>query len=276
MTKILVTGGAGQLGQVFNALAPKQFVVLDRAHLDISQSNSIHQAFQQYRPDVVINAAAYTNVEQAEIEPEQAFAINEKAAELLAQQCAEQGVQLIHLSTDYVFDGAKGAPYEVADRTNPINVYGQSKLAGEKAVLLANSQAIIVRTSWLYSEFGNNFQTKIICAAKNKLQQDKVLKVFSDQWGTPTYAPDLMRFLLFLSQKPKAYQGQILHFSSNQVMSRLEMAKILLEAALERRELKELPKIEAALSENYPTLAKRPQHSALKSSVLSNLSSDSA
>lgn len=271
MTKILVTGGAGQLGQAFKALGLKEVVVLDREQLDISVPSSIHQALQQYRPAVVINAAAYTNVEQAEIEPEQAFVINEKAAELLAQQCAEQGVQLIHLSTDYVFDGAKGAPYEVADGTNPINAYGQSKLAGEKAVLFADSQAIIVRTSWLYSEFGNNFQTKILYIAKEKLRQAKPLKVINDQWGSPTYALDLMRFLLFLSQKPKAYQGQILHFSNNQVMSRLQQAEMLLAAALERGEIEELPKIEAALSKDYLALAKRPRNSALKSSTLSEL-----
>ena len=143
---MLVTGGAGQLGQAFSSLALKEVVTLDRQQLDISDSSSIRQAFQQDQPTVVVNAAAYTNVEQAELAPEQAFAINEKAAALLARICVEHGVQLIHLSTDYVFDGAKGQPYEPSDLTNPINYYGQSKLAGEKAVLSVNSQAIVVRS----------------------------------------------------------------------------------------------------------------------------------
>lgn len=271
MTKILVTGGSGQLGQAFKALGSKEIVVLDREQLDISVQGSIDQALQQHQPTIVINAAAYTNVEQAERESEQAFAINEEAAKLLAQQCAEHGVQLIHLSTDYVFDGSKGTPYEVADETNPINAYGQSKLAGEKAVFGVNPEAIVVRSSWLYSEFGNNFQTKIIAAAQAKLRQKESLKVVSDEWGSPTYAPDLLCFLLAISQASQAYQGQILHFSNNQLMSRLEQAKMILAAALERGELKELPKIEAALSKDYPALAKRPRNSALKSSTLSEL-----
>lgn len=271
MTKILVTGGAGQLGQAFKALGSKEIVVLDREQLDISLQGSIEQAFQQYRPAVVINAAAYTNVEQAEVEPERAFAINEKATKLLAQQCVEYGVQLIHISTDYVFDGQKMTPYEVTDLTNPINVYGQSKLAGEKAVFGVNPQAIVVRSSWLYSEFGNNFQTKIIAAAQTKLRQKESLKVVSDEWGSPTYVPDLVYFLLAISQAAHVYQGQILHFSNNQMMSRLQQAEMLLAAALARGELKELPEIEAALSKDYPALAKRPRNSALKSSTLSEL-----
>ncbi|CAM5214024.1 dTDP-4-dehydrorhamnose reductase [Oligella ureolytica] len=271
MAKILVTGGAGQLGQAFKALGSKEIVVLDCEQLDIANQHSIEQAFQQHQPTIVINAAAYTNVEQAELESGQAFAINEKAAKLLAQQCAEQGVQLIHLSTDYVFDGNEGVPYEVTDSTNPINVYGQSKLAGEKAVFGVNPQAIVVRSSWLYSEFGNNFQTKIIAAAQTKLRQKESLKVVSDEWGSPTYVPDLVYFLLAISQAAHVYQGQILHFSNNQMMSRLQQAEMLLAAALARGELKELPEIEAALSKDYPALAKRPRNSALKSSTLSEL-----
>lgn len=268
MMNMLVTGGAGQLGQAFSSLALKEVVTLDRQQLDISDSSSIRQAFQQYQPTVVVNAAAYTNVEQAELAPEQAFAINEKAAALLARICVEHGVQLIHLSTDYVFDGAKGQPYEPSDPTNPINYYGQSKLAGEKAVLSVNSHAIVVRSSWLYSEFGHNFQTKILRATKDRQQQAKPLQVVSDEWGTPTYAPDLARFLLALSQTARAHRGRILHFSNDHVMNRLQMAEMLLRAALQRGELEELPKIEAALSKDYPTVAKRPRNSALKSSKL--------
>lgn len=273
MNKVLVSGGAGQLGQVFNALGAgacaekNQLLALDRNHLDISNRHSIDEAFQQYDPTVVINAAAFTNVEQAEVEPDRAFAVNTAAAELLAERCVVYDVQLIHLSTDYVFDGQKGAAYEAHDEPNPINTYGSSKLAGERAVLAANPKAVIVRTSWLYSEFGENFQTKIIRAAKEKLLKGERLRVVADQWGSPTYAPYLMRFLLSLSQEPQAYTGNILHFSGNQVMSRLEMAEMLLSTALNRGELVELPSVVAASDGEYPTLAKRPRNSALKTSI---------
>lgn len=268
MTNILVTGGAGQVGQVFRALGLSELAVCDRQAIDITDTQSIIQALRRFRPTILINAAAYTNVERAEIEQEQAFAINEKAAGLLAERCAEHGVQLIHLSTDYVFDGTKGAPYEVADQTNPLNRYGQSKLAGEKAVLSANPQAIIVRTAWLYSEFGENFQTKILRAAKDKLQKGEALSVVSDEWGSPTYAPDLVHFLMQLSQQYASHHGRILHFAGHQVMHRLAQAERLLAAALVRGELAELPKINAVLSQDFPTLAKRPTNSALKSSLL--------
>lgn len=270
MTNILVTGGAGQLGRAFTAHALKLqkqglfFVVLDRHQLDITHQDSVRKAFHNYRPDVVINAAAYTNVEQAETEPEKAFAINATATALLAEECSLQGIALIHLSTDYVFDGQKGAPYAVEDEPKPINVYGQSKLAGEKALRQANPDVIIVRTSWLYSEFGENFQSKILRAAKEKLAQGEALTLVNDEWGSPTYAPDLVEFLCALSAQVESCRGCVLHFSGEQVMSRLELAEMLLAQAVERGELKQLPLLKAVSHHSYPSLAQRPRNSALK------------
>lgn len=277
MTNILVTGGAGQLGQAFASLAsrldakqPYQLYVLERCRLDISSQKSIQSAFAQYQPNVVINAAAYTAVDQAELEMDKSFSINCDAAALLAGECAASGVDLIHLSTDYVFDGNKGQPYEVSDKPNPINVYGQSKLAGEKAVLVTNPMSVIVRTAWLYSEFGDNFQTRIVRAAKEKLAHDQVLRVVDDQWGSPTYTPTLVNFLLRLIHDMNFYRGQILHFSNERVMSRLELAEEILLDALKRGELEALPLIEAARTTEFKTPTTRPVNSALKSSVLAS------
>lgn len=269
MIKILVTGGAGQVGQAFLATEQEQITVLDRHQLNIANQQSIHGALQQYQPNVVINAAAFTNVEQAEIDPESAFAINSEAAGLLAKACLESDVQLIQLSTDYVFDGTKGEPYAESDETKPINNYGHSKLAGELKTQSINPDTIVVRTSWLYSEFCENFQTKLLRAAKDKLRKKETLKVVSDEFGTPTYAPDLIRFLLSLSDCYTNYKGRILHFASGHIMSRLALAQQIISAAVARGELAKPPLIEAVFADDYPSLANRPKNSALKNCKLS-------
>ncbi|MDO5666646.1 MAG: dTDP-4-dehydrorhamnose reductase [Alcaligenaceae bacterium] len=273
MTNILLTGGAGQLGQAFTACTLTkdlgiELSILDRQSLDITDQEAIETVFQRYQPDVVINAAAYTAVDQAEIEVEQAFAVNVEAAAWLATTCAAHDIGFIHLSTDYVFDGSKLAPYEVNDQPNPLNTYGQSKWAGEQAVFAAYPATVIVRTAWLYSEFGENFQTKILRVAKDRLSSGESLQVVSDQWGSPTYAPDLVAFLLHLSKVLGTNKGRVMHFSGDKIMNRLELAKAILVAALERGELEALPRIEAASTEDYQTLVKRPVHTALKNSEL--------
>ena len=273
MTKILITGGAGQLGQAFEAVAATvtaQLIICDRQTLDIASQASIRAALAHYQPDIVINAAAYTAVDQAELEADKAFAINAEAAAVLAAECAHAGVELIHISTDYVFDGKKGVAYEVSDQAKPINVYGQSKLAGEEAVLSNHPKAVIVRTAWLYSEFGDNFQTRIIQTAKTRLAENQPLYVVDDQWGSPSYAPHLVQSMLQLITTLEAYYGQDLHFSDDRVMSCFEQAQEILIKALERGEIKKLPQIEAACTKDYPALAKRPINSALKASKLAS------
>lgn len=271
MTKILITGGAGQLGQAFAAYAHSQaerqgieLAVLTHSLLDITSAASIRKALSHYQPDLVINAAAYTDVERAETEREKAYAVNAEGAALLAKQCAAYGADLIQISTDYVFDGTKGAAYEVGDKVNPLNTYGQSKLAGEVAVLQVYPRAIIIRTAWLYSEFANNFQTKILNAAKT----GRALSVVDNQWGTPTEANDLVRFLLYLSGDLRPYRGRIMHFAGTQLMSRWELAKAIVAAAYERGELAALPRIEAAKTDRLRSLAQRPLNSALKNTLL--------
>lgn len=273
MPKVLVTGAGGQLGQAFSHVLERSeerdsVALLSRAQLDICDMDSIAAAFDVYQPEVVINAAAYTAVDAAEKEVERAFAVNEAGAAFLALACQRSGVDLIQLSTDYVFDGSKNIPYEVTDTPAPVNVYGQSKLAGEFAVRAAHPNAIIVRTAWLYSPFAANFQTKIIEAARLCLARNQALRVIHDQWGSPTYAPDLVHFLLRLVSLRKSYRGQLLHFSNNQMMSRLEQAKMILHAAVKCGELARLPEIVGVGSEAFEGLALRPRNSALKASRL--------
>ena len=252
MTKVIVTGGAGQLGQAFSSLALKEVVALDRQQLDISKANSIRQAIQLYQPTVVINAAAYTNVEQAELEPEQAFSINEKSAALLAQICAEQGIQLIHLSTDYVFDGTlTNGEYDVNAKTNPLNEYGHAKLLGEQTVkeIMEDSHYYIIRTSWVFGQYGANFVHTMQRLAKT---MDK-LSIVNDQVGRPTWTRTLAEFMVYVTTENIDYG--VYHLSNDNTCTWYEFSKeILKEEAIEL-----LP----VTSKEFPQKAERPKYSVL-------------
>ena len=224
MKKVLVTGANGQLGLAIKAAQknyPKlSFVFAGKKELDVTSPQQIEAFFKANTTDVCINAAAYTHVDKAEEEPEAAYLLNETAPRLLAEACKKHGIFLVHISTDYVFDGTKGSPYTAEDRPNPINVYGASKLAGEKAIANVGGDHCIVRTSWLYSEYGNNFQTKILVKAKTA----PFLEVVSDLYGTPTYAPNLVVFLLNKIHK-SAFASNMEHFSDTKTMSWHELAE---------------------------------------------------
>lgn len=187
-------------------------------------------------------------MDKAEDEPEAAYLLNETAPRLLAEACKKHGIFLIHISTDYVFDGTKGSPYTAEDRPNPINVYGASKLAGEKAIADVGGDSCIVRTSWLYSEYGNNFQTKILEKAKTAPH----LEVVSDLLGTPTYAPNLVVFLLN-KINDSAFANHVEHFSDGKTMSWYDLAKRITQI-----EIKEIA------SEALNLKAKRPKNTALQ------------
>jgi dTDP-4-dehydrorhamnose reductase len=196
---------------------------------------------------VCINAAAYTHVDKAEEATEAAYLLNETAPRLLAEACKKHNIFLIHISTDYVFDGTKGTPYTIDDAPNPMNVYGASKLAGEKAIAAVGGDCCIVRTSWLYSEYGNNFQTKILEKAKTTSQ----LEVVSDLYGTPTYAPNLVVFLLNKINN-SAFTSNVEHFSGGKTMSWYDLAKRLIQI-----EIKEIA------SEALNLKANRPKNTAI-------------
>lgn len=224
MKRVLVTGVNGQLGLAIQAAANNypelSFVFTGKQDLDVTNEAQVHAFFKANAIDVCINAAAYTDVDKAEEETAAAYLLNETAPRLLAEACKAHNVFLVHISTDYVFDGTKGSAYTTEDTPNPVNVYGASKLAGEKAIIDVGGEYCIVRTSWLYSEFGNNFQTKILEKAKTA----PYLEVVNDLYGTPTYAPNLVLFLLNKITK-SAFTSNMEHFADGISMSWYDLAK---------------------------------------------------
>ena len=224
MKTVLVTGANGQLGLAIQAAAANflkcQFVFTGKDKLDVTNEKHLATFFEDNSLDYCINTAAYTDVDKAEEEPEAAYLLNETAPRLLAEVCKKHSVFLVHISTDYVFDGTKGSAYTTEDTPNPINVYGASKLAGEKAIAAVGGDYCIVRTSWLYSEYGNNFQTKIL----EKAETAPYLEVVSDLYGTPTYAPNLVVFLLNKITK-SAFASNMIHYSDGKTMSWYALAK---------------------------------------------------
>jgi dTDP-4-dehydrorhamnose reductase len=197
---ILVFGGGGQLGQELARIAPQREVALTaltHAQADVGDRAAVGAALDTYHPALVVNAAAYTNVDRAETETSAAFAANAQGPAVLASACVDAQVPLLHVSTDYVFDGRRARPYRESDPINPINAYGRSKAAGEAAVRKAHPRHVILRTSWLYSEFGNNFLKTIVRLA----QEREELRVVADQRGSPTSTRDLANAILRIAPR---------------------------------------------------------------------------
>ena len=225
MKRVLVTGANGQLGLALQEAAKEsklEIVIMDKNLLDITNAKAIKEVFATQSFDVCINAAAYTDVDGAESNKALAYAINATAVENLAKVCKQQQCWLIHISTDYVFDGTLDRPYTLEDTPSPLNVYGASKLAGEQAIALVSGTYSIVRTSWLYSHCGNNFYTKL----QAQLDDGKTLRVTADQKGCPTRAEDLAGHLLKGITNQKLAKG-ISHYCGNEVMTWLDLARRL-------------------------------------------------
>jgi len=266
--RILVTGKNGQLGRsiykIVNTangdnLPPNEFIFVGREELDLSSESSISHYFDSNdRFDVIINCAAYTAVDKAEEEYELANQVNHLTVKQLAEIVKAQKAKLIHISTDYVFDGESDKPYIETDKTNPINAYGKTKLAGEKALQkIMPTNAIIIRTSWVYSEFGNNFVSTMLMLGKERDE----LNVVSDQIGSPTYATDLAGAILEII-KNKEFEGigqatQIYHYSNEGEISWYDFAKEIFKIA--KTNCKVIP----IMTEQYPTPARRPKNSLL-------------
>ncbi len=260
--RILVTGANGQLGMTFQALAPEhpkhEFFFFNSKELNITDPNSFEAAFQNCNPEVVINCAAYTAVDKAEDEPYKAYAVNADGVKYLVDACQKTGSALIHISTDYVFDGTKEEPYTEEDEPNPINVYGESKLAGENHVLASDLKAIILRTSWIYSEFGNNFVKTMIRLGK---ERDKI-NVVNDQFGSPTYAGDLAKACMKIIDQSEKWNNipEVYHYSNEGVISWYDFASEIMILAKSKCEI-------CPISSNlFPQLAERPSFSVLKKS----------
>jgi dTDP-4-dehydrorhamnose reductase len=225
MKRVLVTGANGQLGLALQEAAKDsklETVFMDKHSLDITDTKAIKKVFASQSFDVCINAAAYTDVDGAETNKALAYAINATAVDNLAKVCKHHGCWLIHISTDYVFDGTLDRPYTPSDTPNPFNVYGTSKLAGEQAIQAVGGTYSIVRTSWLYSRYGNNFYTKL----QAQLDAGKTLQVTTDQRGCPTRAEDLAGHLLNGISNAKLKTG-VSHYCGSAVMTWLDLARRL-------------------------------------------------
>ena len=268
--RILVTGKNGQLGRSIykivstevkadNNLSSSKFIFVGREELDLSNNSSIINYFNNNdKFDVIINCAAYTQVDKAEQEAELANQVNHLAVKQLASIANKQQARLIHISTDYVFDGESDKPYTETDVTNPINVYGKTKLAGEKAIQgFMPTNAIIIRTSWMYSEYGNNFVKTMLRLGKERDE----LNVVSDQIGSPTYATDLADAILEIIKSKEFREEnqttQIYHYSNEGEINWYEFAKEIFKIA------KIDCKVNPITTQQYPTPAKRPKNTLM-------------
>ena len=256
MNAILVTGANGQLGQCFQKHSKKypnyKFLFCSSRELDITDKSSLENFFSRNRIDYCINAAAYTNVEQAENETEKAFLVNAEGAKNIAEVCKANECTLFHFSTDYVFNGKANKPYKETDEVDPINVYGASKLKGEEEINAVLKENFIFRTSWLYSEFGHNFFRTILKKAGEKAE----LNITTTQLGTPTNANDLAEYCLKIIETGSEAYG-IYHFSNEGEATWYDFAKEILEYSKKRQQV--------TLNKTgfYKTLADRPEYSVL-------------
>ncbi len=259
--RTLVTGGSGQLATSLAAAAPDGFAisVVGRPNFDFDRPESIDAVFAEARPELVINAAAYTAVDAAESDAEAAFRANRDGPARLAALCAAAGARLVHVSTDYVFDGAKGAPYVEQDPTNPTGVYGASKLAGEQAVLAALPGAVILRTAWVYAPTGRNFVRTMLNAAR---KTDR-LRVVADQIGCPTTATDLAEAIFALVPRLMAADAPagVFHAVGGGWTSWHGLAVATFEEAA--RYGAPVPEVAPIATADWPTPARRPADSRL-------------
>lgn len=261
--QIIVTGANGQLGKEIQALSAKypefDFVFFSRIDLPINDIEKVQQLFQTIQPSFCINCAAYTAVDKAEAEIEEAFLMNAGSVGILAAACKQFHCKFIHVSTDYVFDGNSSVPLNEDDPTNPINVYGASKLKGEEIALKENDETIIIRTSWVYSQFGNNFVKTMI----RLMNERESISVVSDQIGSPTYAADLAEAILDIINSKKFVPG-IYNYSNEGKISWYDFAIAIKEM------MSSNCKVSPITTSQYPTPAKRPHYSLLdKAKIIS-------
>ncbi|MFD2563551.1 dTDP-4-dehydrorhamnose reductase [Aquimarina rubra] len=256
VTNVLVTGSNGQLAQCIKSLKDS-YTLLNiffstKRDFDITSKKSITTFLSKEKFQYLINCAAYTNVEQAEKEASKAFLVNAEGVKNLAEVCKEKDIILIHISTDYVFDGKKEVPYTEENVPNPINEYGKSKLKGELYIQSITDKYFIIRTSWLYSQYGKNFYKTIL----DKSNTEKKLSIIATEVGTPTNANDLSKFLLELVESKTENYG-IYHFSNLGKATWYDFAEEIL------KKLGKQERIKLEKTDNYPTFAKRPKYSVL-------------
>lgn len=272
--RLFVIGGDGQVARALREAASSDETIVfghsERSELDLLRPSSIETALAAFSPDVVINPAAYTAVDKAETEPEPAFAINRDGAGAVAAAAAKLGVPIIHFSTDYVFDGSKQGAYVETDAVGPQSVYGRSKLDGERAVAAANPRHVILRTSWVYAPFGNNFVRSMLRLAG---QRDR-LRIVDDQIGCPTYAPEIAAATLAIAAKVAGSRWRdaaagVTHLAGPDAISWCGFARLIMEGSASRQG-PSVP-IDAIPSSDYPTPAMRPANSQLSTVRLASV-----
>jgi dTDP-4-dehydrorhamnose reductase len=257
--KVLLTGSKGQLGNCFQDRLPADWELwaTDSDVLDITDLIAVKSAVEEFRPNIIVNAAAYTAVDKAESEYELAALINKTGPKNLALAAKEVGARLVHVSTDYVFDGVAIDPYTETDATNPLGVYGLTKLDGEIAVATVHPESIIIRTAWVFSEYGNNFVKTMLRLAK----EHDSLRIVADQRGCPTYAGDIAQVIIDLLRRN--IEGGIYHFCGNLEVSWSEFANEIFTVAYSKKIILKKPLINRITSDEYITAAKRPSYSSL-------------
>ena len=266
--RVLVTGAEGQVGSEIVRLADDEFEVVgfDRLRLDITNARDIERRIGECTPDLLVNCAAYTAVDRAEDEPDLAYRVNAEALGLLGRACANHGIGIIHLSTDYVFDGTKDRPYVEQDRPNPLNVYGASKLAGEELLRASVPRHLILRVSWVFGRLGRSFVDTILRLATQRQE----LAVVDDQVGAPSPAAAIARTIRLVSQgvisREDAWGSY--HFSTAPALSWYEFAREIIDMAAGTGLLTSSPGLKAIGSRDWPTKATRPLNSRLDASKL--------
>ena len=264
MKKILVTGANGQLGSELSVLSSKypeyEWVFADRTKITLDNLDLLPIQLNDIKANVIFNCGAYTAVDKAETEKDLAFAVNSSAVEIIAKYASENNVKLIHVSTDYVFDGTSSVALNEEALTNPINAYGESKLAGEIACIKQNPDSIVIRTSWVYSKFGNNF----VKTMQRLMQEKEEISVVNDQVGSPTCAADLAQAMINIVNSPNWISG-IYNYSNEGEISWYEFALSIKELGNYNCKVKGIP------SSSYPTPAKRPSFSLLDKNKIKSI-----
>lgn len=263
--RLMVIGSAGQVGHCLVQQAANcdwTLLAVDRELCDITNPALVEQAIRNFMPDVIINAAAYTAVDRAESEEIQAYAINCYGPRCIAENAAAVGAVLLHISTDYVFDGQKSGPYVETDEVGPQGIYGASKLAGELAVANACERHLTMRTAWVFGEYGHNFVKTMLRLGRER----DVLSIVADQWGGPTYAGDIAAALLLMAKQalaPSFKDWGLYHFAGEPHVSWHGFASEIFSAAARQNLLDNIPRLNAIDTPDYPTPAKRPANSRL-------------
>lgn len=262
--KIVVTGSNGQLGSELKELSSSypnyEFYFFTRTEFSLDNSESIEKKIEEIQPHYLINCAAYTAVDKAETEREETLQINGTSVGVLAEACAKHDTKFIHISTDYVFDGSSKKPLKEDDAVAPINYYGESKLAGERLAIQKNPEAVIIRSSWVYSSYGKNFVKTMM----RLMSEKESINVVGDQWGSPTYAADLAGAIMQIISSPPWHSG-IFHFSNEGIISWAQFAQ----------QIKTITGssciVSSILTMQYPTPAKRPAYSVMDKSKIASV-----